>query len=58
MKTSQVKLKLNADFDTALAPLAGLAADLLVGFGGIAYFDNYRLYEALKKHFPQGALAG
>ncbi len=58
MKTSQFKLKSNADFDAVLAPLAQSQPDLILVFGGLSFFESPRLADTLKKIAPNSALAG
>ncbi|WP_338849639.1 FIST N-terminal domain-containing protein [Massilia sp. W12] len=58
MKTTQIKIKANADFDAALTPLAAAGADLLLVFGGVTFFESPKLFDAIKKQFPQTVIAG
>jgi hypothetical protein len=58
MKTTQIRLKSPADIHIQLAPLAALTPDLIVVFGGLAFFESPQLANALKALAPKAALAG
>ena len=58
MKTTQVKLKANADFETALAPIMNAQPNLVLVFGGVSFFESPKLADVLKKVLPETALAG
>ncbi|MBI3229380.1 MAG: hypothetical protein HYZ45_04105, partial [Burkholderiales bacterium] len=58
MKTTQFKLKANADFEAVLAPIAQAQPDLILVFGGLSFFESPKLAETIKKLAPNAALAG
>lgn len=58
MKTTQIRLKQNSDFDSALQGLAQFQPDLIMAFGNISFFSSPKLADTLKKIVPDCALAG
>lgn len=58
MKTSQFLLKSIADIEVKMAGLRAFEPDLLLAFGGLAFFESPELAAALARSLPYCALAG
>ncbi len=58
MKTTQIRLKSHADLQNQVAAFCANQPDLIIAFGGLAFFESPELANALKAAAPGAALAG
>lgn len=58
MKTSQIILRMDSDFDTELQPLYALQPQLVLVFGALFFFESSRLADTLRRLVPQAVVAG
>lgn len=58
MKTQQSLLKGTFNLEANLQSLSVINPSLVLAFGGVSFFSNPVLYDALRRQFPDAALAG